>query len=76
MSSKAERPFGLGIDPEGLLEKMGEARKTLIAAQSGMRRGSGLYRCMDAVLDEIDELAFVMTGEREYYWRKPHSIGR
>lgn len=66
--SKGPREF----DRDGLLEALSQARKTVIAAQRAMRPKSGLARSAEAVIAEIDELAFLLTGERAHFHARAH----
>ncbi|MXN67090.1 hypothetical protein GR183_19445 [Stappia sp. GBMRC 2046] len=70
-SRRARSP--LDFDSKALLACLGNARGELIAARSAMRPRSGLARCVDALIDDIDELALVMTGRREYFHSGGHA---
>ncbi|NRG18627.1 hypothetical protein HPQ64_13095 [Rhizobiales bacterium] len=63
----------LDFDSKALLACLGNARSELIAARRGMKPRSGLARCVDALIDDIDELALVMTGQREYFHAGGHA---
>lgn len=66
--SKAPREF----DKDQLLGGLAQARKALVDAQRAMRPKSGLSRSADAVISEIDEFAFVLTGERNHFHARAH----
>lgn len=67
----------LGFDETRLLETLGTCRSALIAAQTSLRPKSGLYRSIDAVIAEIDELALVLTGDRTFFYAPGHAaLGR
>jgi len=57
---------------EHVLAKLGEARAALIAAQQTLRPRSGLARSASAVIAEIDEFAFVVTGSLTYFHSQAH----
>ena len=56
-----------------LLEDMRRFRKVLAEASSNHTRRSGSRRSLDAVIDEMDELAHVMTGNRDALLYPVHS---
>ena len=60
------------IDRDGVLNSLGLARKSLIEAQRAMRPKSGLSRSAEAVISEIDEFAFVLTGDRQHFHASAH----
>lgn len=60
------------FDKDVLLGALAQARKSLVDAQRAMRPKSGLSRSADAVISEIDEFAFVLTGERSYFHARAH----
>jgi len=59
----------LDFDKTQVLDRLGEARQTLVSARRGMRPKSGLARAADAV---IDEFALVLTGSRDHFHLKAH----
>ncbi len=60
------------FDKDVLLGALAQARKALVDAQRAMRPKSGLSRSADAVISEIDEFAFVLTGERSHFHASAH----
>lgn len=60
------------VEREALLAQLALARQALIKAQRGMRPRSGLSRSAAAVIEEIDEFAFVLTGSSEFFHTGPH----
>lgn len=60
------------FDRDGVLEALAHARKSLIEAQRAMRPKSGLARSAEAVISEIDEFAFVLTGDRQRFHASAH----
>ena len=57
---------------QDVLEKLGQARAALVEAQQGLRPRSGLARSAGAVIAEIDEFAFVVTGSLTYFHARAH----
>ncbi|TYC66219.1 hypothetical protein FMN63_26175 [Stappia sp. BW2] len=57
---------------EALLVQLALARQALIKAQRGMRPRSGLSRSAAAVIEEIDEFAFVLTGSSDFFHTGTH----
>ncbi|WP_208988574.1 hypothetical protein [Labrenzia sp. VG12] len=55
-----------------VLGKLGEARAALVEAQKSLRPRSGLSRSANAVIAEIDEFAFVVTGSLTYFHTTAH----
>ena len=53
-----------------LLDKLGEARKALLTAESELRRGCIQAKAVGALRGEIDELARVLTGDPTYFHAK------
>ena len=60
------------VEREALLAQLALARQALIKAQRGMRPRSGLSRSATAVIEEIDEFAFVLTGSTEFFHTDAH----
>ena len=50
---------------DALLRELKQFRDRMSAVGSGWTRRSGLRRASDAVIDELDEMAMVLTGNRE-----------
>ncbi|WP_349360262.1 hypothetical protein [Stappia sp.] len=61
------------LDHAALLRTLADLRRALVEARRGMRPRSGLARCMDAVIEDIDELALVLTGDRAHFHARGHS---
>lgn len=72
MSTERRSPVPKSFDRVRLLTVLAEARRELVAAQRAMRPKSGLSRSADAVISEIDEFAFVVTGDRETFHANAH----
>ena len=62
----------LDAEREALLVQLALARQALIKAQRGMRPRSGLSRSAAAVIEEIDEFAFVLTGTSDFFHTGAH----
>lgn len=60
------------LDREEVLSALGHARRSLVEAQRCLRPRSGLSRSASAVISEIDEFAFVLTGAQDYFHLKAH----
>ncbi|MTI17307.1 hypothetical protein E1162_08630 [Rhodobacteraceae bacterium RKSG542] len=67
--TRAEKDF----DQKALLEHLGLVRRHLVKARATRNPRSGLARSLDGVIAEIDELALVMTGERDYFFSRGFS---
>ena len=55
------------------LEELRLFRRSMAALSSNHTRRSGLRRSVDAVIDELDELGFVLTGDRDALLDPVHS---
>ncbi len=69
----ADRRSPLAFNRDALLLSLGAARLELVQVRSKVRPKSGLCRCVDALLDDIDELALVMTGRRDFFHSGGHA---
>jgi hypothetical protein len=67
-----KRHFGPN-DAEALLEAVGVCRRACVAASTVAPIGGPIYRAATRLMEEIDLLAEVLTGNRRYFWLKPHS---
>jgi hypothetical protein len=63
-------------DLERLLASLRACRQELVRAQAEIVIGCPQYRALDAHRETIDNLAGLLTGDREVFWRKPHSVGK
>lgn len=63
----------LDFDRDALLGTMKSARAGLVEARRGMQKRSGLMHCVDAVIEDIDELALVLTGRRDFFHAGGHA---
>jgi len=68
MTGRSSREFC----SQEVLARLGEARSALVQAQQAMRPRSGLARSANAVISEIDEFAFVVTGSLTYFHTSAH----
>ncbi|MEM9633761.1 MAG: hypothetical protein AAGA50_20685 [Pseudomonadota bacterium] len=60
------------IDRQEVLHALSLARASLIEARRSMRPRSGLSRSAEAVISEIDDFAYVLTGTRDHFHLKAH----
>jgi hypothetical protein len=67
-----KRHFGPN-DADALLEAVGACRRACIAASTVAPIGGPIYRAATRLMGEIDLMAEVLTGNRGYFWLKPHS---
>ena len=58
---------------EAALKAMGECRKAMMDLHRAFKSRSGISRNATYVVDAIDDLATIITGNKTYYHRKPHS---
>jgi len=73
MAETGRRPPSMEFDRQQLLDRLALARQALLEAQRGMRPRSGLARTAGAVISEIDEFAFVLTGSSDYFHARAHA---
>lgn len=72
MSDRGRRTPSTDYDREQLLERLADARRALVDARRTLRPRSGLARSADAVISEIDEFAFVLTGAQDFFHLRAH----
>jgi hypothetical protein len=63
------------IDRIALLTALGTCRGAVIREMTRMKVGGPLYYSGSTVVAAIDALALMLTGERDYFALKGHSIG-
>jgi len=63
------------IDRVALLAALGTSRGAVIREMTRMKVGGPLYYSGSTVVAAIDALALMLTGERDYFALKWHSIG-
>jgi hypothetical protein len=61
---------------ERLLNAIGDCRKEAIAVRSMHRPRSGMARCLDTMIDEMDAVAELITGNASYFHDKGTTGGR
>jgi hypothetical protein len=66
------RYFGRN-DVAALVDAIGAFRRACIAASSAAPIGGPIYRAANQLMEEIDLVAEVLTGDRRHFWLKPHS---
>jgi len=57
-------------NPQAVLEGLGECRAQMIEVMRGERMSSAAYRSAEAMRDEIDQMAFLLTGRKDYFHSK------
>jgi hypothetical protein len=62
--------------PDALLDAIGACRRACIAASSAAPIGGPIYRAANRLMEEIDLVAEVLTGNRRHLWLKPYSTPR
>ena len=55
---------------EALLKAIEECRREANAARRMHRARSGMVRCLDAMVDEMDAVAYLITGKDNYFHDK------
>lgn len=63
------------FDREAFLASLGESRHLATRVCACVQIGGPLYRQAEVLMQAIDDLAGTLTGDREHFWQKPHSIG-
>ncbi len=74
MTRRTSRSDAL-IDRPALLAALGACRTAVLREMARMKAGGPLYYAGATVTAAIDALALMLTGERDYFALKPHSIG-
>ena len=74
MTRRTSRSDSL-IDRVALLVALGTCRGAVIREMTRMKVGGPLYYSGSTVVAAIDALALMLTGERDYFALKGHSIG-
>jgi hypothetical protein len=59
-------------DSDRLLAAIGECRRACIAANTKAPIGGPIYRAASRLMEEIDLVAAVLTGDRRHFWLRPH----
>jgi hypothetical protein len=63
------------VDRPALLAALGSCRSAVIAEMTRMKAAGPLYYSGSTVVAAIDALALMLTGERDYFSLRAHSIG-
>lgn len=63
------------VDRPVLLAALGKCRGTIIHEMTRMKVAGSLYYSGSTVVAAIDALALMLTGQRDYFALKGHSIG-
>lgn len=64
------------IDVPAVLVRLSQARAAMIEVGSGCRPRSLMRACADQMIRNIDEVAFMLTGERDHFHSKGHGASR
>ncbi len=64
------------IDLPAVLMRLGHARTAMIEVGAGCRPRSLMRACADQMIRNIDEVAFMLTGERDHFHSKGHGVSR
>jgi hypothetical protein len=59
-------------DKATLLSLMRDVRMLAVRCRGGERHGTPLHAKAEAFQRALDDLAGELTGDREYFWAKPH----
>ena len=70
MPRRTQRYFG-GDDGQALLAAISSCRKACVTASIKAPIDSDVYRSTQRLMDAIDDLAGVLTGDREHFHDKP-----
>ena len=60
-------------DADALVKAIGACRRACVAASSVAPIGGPIYRAASRLMEEIDLVAEVLTGDRRHFWLTPHS---
>jgi hypothetical protein len=63
------------VDRPALLAALGTCRSAVIQEMTKMKPAGPLYYSASTVLAAIDALALMLTGQRDYFALKGHSVG-
>lgn len=58
-------------DRDELLATLREARNALVRSAERLKRGCVTRRSLETVVENIDDVAFMLTGDRHLFWGKP-----
>jgi hypothetical protein len=70
---QAERAAQISPLDREMLELMGRLRRFTYGAELG---DSPRCTAARALMTAIDDMAGVVTGDRDYFWQKPHSLAQ
>ena len=63
------------VDRTTLLAALGPCRSSVISQMARAKPAGPLYYSGATVIAAIDALALMLTGERDYFALRPHSVG-
>jgi hypothetical protein len=62
-------------DPSQFMEALWRARHLCMRAEHVRAKVPGNHILVQAIISAIDDYAEHETGNREYFWNRPHSMG-
>jgi hypothetical protein len=62
-------------DPSQFMEALWRARHLCTRAEHVRAKVPGSHILVQAIISAIDDYAERETGNREYFWNRPHSMG-
>jgi hypothetical protein len=74
MTRRSTRVFG-PAQQEALLDAVRACRHACVRAVAAAPIGGPVYVAAGRLMEAIDDLAEVLTGDRRHFHGKPHSIG-
>ena len=72
MAAKQKRIF-TDMDARMFLSAIGACRVACIDVHRRAAPTSDVYRRASDLLDTIDDVAELLTGDRQHFWLKPHA---
>jgi hypothetical protein len=70
--SAARRRMFTARDQRELLRAIGECRQACVTAKTNADIYDPVYDACSGLMAAIDDVAAVLTGDRQYFWLKPH----
>jgi hypothetical protein len=73
MGSRRTKRIFTDVDSRDLLKAIGECRAACIVASSKAPITGDVYQRCTGLIQAIDDVAEVLTGDRQHFWLRPHS---
>jgi len=73
MARRARRNELFENEKRELLDALGRCRVAILKHHASLRYGSPTYASGSAIVDAIDALAGLLTGDERYFHTRPHS---